>query len=437
VLRGIVTDVLDAVAPADRCDAVADLATPWTALTIARVVAAPAEDADRPAEWSQLIQRQFDGPSLLADRAGIERACEQFYAWCDELLARERAQPGDDLVSQLVAVEEQGDRLSDVELVHLVLHVLIGVVDTTAAQLAHALHLFAQHREQWTLLAGRPELVPQAVEEVLRHEPVTPFTARVTTEEVVLRDVVFPAGTGAGQLRHGPPPRRLGRMTPDERRALVLARTRLQAPPVVPELQLHLADDMDEAWHGLQEELDDGNLPPPFWAFAWLGGQALARHVLDHPDEVAGRQVLDLATGSGLVALAARLAGAAEVTAVDVDPFAATAAELNASANDLVLDVRAADLLDEPPPTVDVVLAGDVFYDRAMTDRVLPWLSDAARQGARVLVGDPGRHYLPRALLEELGSLDVPTTRDLEGVEVKRVRVYAFPPVFQAGHATG
>jgi predicted nicotinamide N-methyase len=226
----------------------------------------------------------------------------------------------------------------------------------------------------------------------------------------------------------------------DARRAVVLARTRLQSPPVVPELRLHLADDMDQAWRSLQDELDDGDLPPPFWAFAWLGGQALARHVLDHPDEVAGRRVLDLATGSGLVALAARRAGAAEVTAVDVDPFAATAAALNAAANDLDVVVRASDLLDGPPPEVDVVLAGDVFYDRAMTDRVLPWLSQAARRGARVLVGDPGRHYLPRALLEELGSLEVPTTRDLEGVEVRRVRVYSLrprTPVFHAGVREG
>ena len=230
-------------------------------------------------------------------------------------------------------------------------------------------------------------------------------------------------------------------MTPDQRRALVLARTRLQAPPVVPELRLHLADDMDDAWRGLQEELDDGDLPPPFWAFAWLGGQALARYVLDHPDEVAGRRVLDLATGSGLVALAARRAGAAEVTAVDVDPFAITAAALNATANALDLTVRERDLLDAPPPDVDVVLAGDVFYDRAMTDRVLPWLSEAARAGARVLVGDPGRHYLPRALLHELAALDVPTTRDLEGVEVKRVRVYSLgrseAPVFHPAGGGG
>lgn len=210
-------------------------------------------------------------------------------------------------------------------------------------------------------------------------------------------------------------------MTPRE---VVLSRTRLQSPPVVPELRLHLADDMDEAWASLQEELDDGELPPPFWAFAWLGGQAVARHVLDAPALVAGGSVLDLATGSGLCALAARLAGAVSVLAVDVDAFAIEAVGLNAAANGLDVEARCVDLLDTMPPAVDVVLAGDVFYDAVMSERVQPWLLAAARAGSRVVVGDPGRHYLPRALMTELASYDVPTTRELEGVEVKTVRVF-------------
>lgn len=209
-----------------------------------------------------------------------------------------------------------------------------------------------------------------------------------------------------------------------DRRAVVLARTRLQRPAVVPELELHLADDMEAAWVGLQRELDDGALPPPFWAFAWLGGQAVARHVLDAPYLVAGQTVLDLATGSGLCALAAVRAGASVVTAVDVDPFAAEAARLNAAHNDIEVHIRCADLLDDDPPRVDVVLAGDVFYDAAMSARVQPWLLAARAGGARVVVGDPGRHYLPRALMLERGVYDVPTTRDLEGVEVQRVVVY-------------
>jgi predicted nicotinamide N-methyase len=206
---------------------------------------------------------------------------------------------------------------------------------------------------------------------------------------------------------------------------LVLRRTRLQSPPAVPELRLHLADDLTEAWEDLERELALGALPPPFWAFAWVGGQALARYVLDHPAEVAGRRVLDLCTGSGLVALAARRAGAAEVTGVDVDPVAGAAVAANAAANDLQVAFRCADLTAGDLPDVDVLLAGDVCYDREMTDRVVPWLRAAAARGTRVLLGDPGRHYLPQQGLRQLAALDVPTTRDLEGVTVRATRVYA------------
>jgi predicted nicotinamide N-methyase len=210
---------------------------------------------------------------------------------------------------------------------------------------------------------------------------------------------------------------------PPAARALVLARTRVARPPAVPELRLHLAEDMDALWADLARELGSGELPPPFWAFAWLGGQGLARHVLDRPAEVAGRRVLDLATGSGLCALAARRAGAAAVLAVDVDPVAGAAARLNARLNDLDLDVDVCDPLDEAPPDVDVLLAGDVCYDAAMTARVLPWLAAARARGVRVLLGDPGRSYLPQSGLTVLSEHDVETTRELEGVERKRVRV--------------
>lgn len=213
-------------------------------------------------------------------------------------------------------------------------------------------------------------------------------------------------------------------MTPARAAELVLGRTRLQAPPAVPELRLHLADDMEHTWAQVQRELDDGDLPPPFWAFAWLGGQALARHLLDAPDLVSGRRVLDLATGSGVCALAAARCGADDVEAVDVDPVAVAAVRLNAAANGVVVRARCADLLDQPPPDVDVVLAGDVFYDAAMSARVQPWLSAASRAGVCVLVGDPTRHYLPRALLAELSAIEVSTSRDLEGVGRKRVSVY-------------
>ncbi len=191
----------------------------------------------------------------------------------------------------------------------------------------------------------------------------------------------------------------------------------------MPELRLHLADEVHATWEGLERELAAGELPPPFWAFAWVGGQGLARYVLDEPGTVAGRRVLDLATGSGLCALAARRAGAAHVTAVDVDPFAEAAALLNADLNGLDVAVVLADLLDDAPPAVDVVLAGDVCYDRDMTARVLPWLRAASAAGARVLLGDPGRHFLPQSGVRRLAEREVQTTRDLEGVEVKRVRV--------------
>lgn len=226
-------------------------------------------------------------------------------------------------------------------------------------------------------------------------------------------------------LRHAVP---VGRAEVDgERaRALVLARTRLQRPPAVPELLLHLADGMDPLWEDLAHELDRGDLPPPFWAFAWLGGQALARHLLDDPAEVTGRTVLDLATGSGLCALAAAGAGAASVRAVDVDPFSAAAVALNGEANGLRVDFDGRDLLDTPPPPVDVVLAGDVLYDAQMSARVLPWLRAAHESGTRVLLGDPVRHYLPSTGLVLLAEHEVDTTRELEGVERKRVRVLTF-----------
>ena len=177
------------------CDVVAALAEGYPALTIGAVLGAPESDAPRIHEWSHWVQRQFDPPSLMADRARIERAVEELYAWISELLAARRGTPGDDLVSVLIAAEEDGDRLSDVELVNLVLNVLIGGVDTTVAQLAQGLRLFAEHPDQWDLLAREPERAPRAVDEVLRHEPITPFTARVLTADETYRDVHFPAGT--------------------------------------------------------------------------------------------------------------------------------------------------------------------------------------------------------------------------------------------------
>ena len=155
---------------------------------------APIEDAGRLWDWSRWIQRQF-GMNVVAERPQIEAAVVDFYAYAGELLGRRRAEPGDDLISALIAVEQEGDRLSDVETLNLVLNVLVGGVDTTQSQLAHALRLFAGHPEQWALLAENPLLAPAAVEEVVRFEPITPFTARIAMEDVTYRDVEFPEGT--------------------------------------------------------------------------------------------------------------------------------------------------------------------------------------------------------------------------------------------------
>lgn len=207
--------------------------------------------------------------------------------------------------------------------------------------------------------------------------------------------------------------------------AFVAANTRLQPVPHAPEISLHLADEVTPIWRLTEEELGELGLPPPFWAFAWAGGQALARYLLDHPHEVAGRRVLDFAAGSGLVGIAARKAGAASVLCADIDPFCAAAVAANAAANAVAIEFTADDLLDAPPPDVDVICAGDVCYEKPMTDRVLAWLARAKANGARVLIGDPGRTYFPRQGLAFLAEYRVPTIRELEDQEVKRSSVWA------------
>jgi len=199
-----------------------------------------------------------------------------------------------------------------------------------------------------------------------------------------------------------------------------LGHTRLTRPAIVPEIELHLVDDIVALW-----KLAGEDNPPPFWAVAWLGGQALARYVLDHPSEVAGRRVLDLGSGSGLVAIAAALVGASSVLAADVDPSCATVIPVNAAHNGVIIDVCPEDPLTADPPDVDVILAGDVWYERDLAERVVTWLGQSS---ARVLLGDPGRAYLPLDGWTQLASYDVPTTRDLEGVQSKRVRVFSPAP---------
>jgi cytochrome P450 len=193
-MRAILGELVDRISGAGRCEFVGAIAKPYPSAVIATVMGAPLEDAGRLWDWSNLIQRQF-GMTVAQERPAIERAVEEFYAYAGELLERRRATPGDDLISSLIAAEQDGDRLSDVELLNLVLNVLVGGVDTTQSQLAHAARLFAEHPDQWRLLAREPGLAAQAAEEVLRFEPITPFTARVALEDVDYRGVTFPEGT--------------------------------------------------------------------------------------------------------------------------------------------------------------------------------------------------------------------------------------------------
>ena len=194
-MREFLERLWEPLAEANRCEFVDAFAKPYPSLTIATVMGAPLEDAPKLHEWSNLIQRQFDGPSLLHERESIERACAEFYEWAGALIERRKDDPSDDLISTLIAAEQEGDRLSDVECMNLVLNVLVGGVDTTQSQLAHAVRLLAAKPDQWRLLAERPELAPAAVEETLRYEPITPFTARLLHEDVEYRDVTFPEGT--------------------------------------------------------------------------------------------------------------------------------------------------------------------------------------------------------------------------------------------------
>ena len=211
-----------------------------------------------------------------------------------------------------------------------------------------------------------------------------------------------------------------------DRAAFILAHTRLLPVPHAPEIALFVADEATALWQKTEEELGEIGLPPPFWAFGWAGGQALARYVLDHPTTVRGRRVLDFATGSGLVGIAAAKAGGI-VEACDVDPFAIEAVRLNAAANHVAIVTRHGDLVGTDEGW-DAVLAGDVFYERDTAERVTAWLRTLARRGATVLIGDPGRSYLP-ADLESLATYEVPVTRSLEDAAIKRASVWRpIPP---------
>lgn len=204
----------------------------------------------------------------------------------------------------------------------------------------------------------------------------------------------------------------------------IAANTKLLAVPLVPEIRLHLAEESLAIWRLTEEELGRMNVPPPWWAFAWAGGQALARYVLDNPALASGRRVLDLGAGSGLAGIAARKAGAARALAADTDPFALAAVALNAEANAVTLEATGDDLLATRPCPFDLVLVGDLFYERALAGRVLAFLEAMRARGTAVVVGDPRRNYFPAERFAAIADYAVPVTRDLEDMEIKRTAVW-------------
>lgn len=211
--------------------------------------------------------------------------------------------------------------------------------------------------------------------------------------------------------------------------AFIRANTRLRPVPLVPEISIFVADEAVPLWQKTEEQLNEDGLPPPFWAFAWAGGQALARYVLDHAEAVRGRRVLDLASGSGLVGIAAMKAGASSVTVADIDRFAIAAAGINAKANAVAITTCGEDLLAarsaEPRDRIwDTILAGDIFYEQDTAERAFAFLARHARARATILIGDPGRSYLPKPKLLRLADYHVPVTRELEDAEIKHTAVW-------------
>lgn len=216
---------------------------------------------------------------------------------------------------------------------------------------------------------------------------------------------------------HGPVTRPLSELVD-----FVRARTAPAPVPLTPEISLYTATDLTPLWRATSTELEGWD-PSPYWAFPWVGGQALARFLLDHPETVRGRSVFDFAAGSGLCAVAAMKAGAARAVAADLDPLCQAAVDLNAALNGAVVEFRLGDAIGDPLEGFAVVLAGDVFYERPLSDRALPWFRGLARRGARVLAGDPGRLYSPQEGMRDLAAYDVPTTREIESRPVMRTWV--------------
>ncbi|MBB3263525.1 putative nicotinamide N-methyase [Azospirillum sp. OGB3] len=197
---------------------------------------------------------------------------------------------------------------------------------------------------------------------------------------------------------------------------------------MLPEIALHLATEITPLWEATEDSLKESNVPPPYWAFAWPGGQAVARLVLDRPELVAGKSVLDFAAGTGLVGIAAMMAGAARVQSCDIDRFALSAIALNAESNGVDVKPVSADLVDRPLPGIDVVLAGDVCYEKPMADRVTAWLRAIAATGTLVLLGDPGRAYVPLSGIERVAQYSVPTSLELEDREMRETTIWRLLP---------
>jgi predicted nicotinamide N-methyase len=207
-------------------------------------------------------------------------------------------------------------------------------------------------------------------------------------------------------------------------RAFIRDNTKLLAPPLVPEIQLHLAEESLPIWRKTEEELGEINVAPPYWAFAWAGGQALARALLDAPALSNGKRVLDLGTGSGLTAIATMMAGAASVLAADIDAVALVATALNADANGVQVSTTPDDLLAAAPHVYDLILVGDLFYERQLADRVIAFIDAAVADGAVVLIGDPQRNYFPKGRFAQMADYSVPVTRELEDALIKRTAVW-------------
>ena len=206
--------------------------------------------------------------------------------------------------------------------------------------------------------------------------------------------------------------------------AFIRANTKIQSPPLLPELRLHLAEESLPIWVKTEEELGASGLPPPYWAFAWAGGQALCRYILDTPVLVANKQVLDLAAGCGLGGIAAMKSGATQAVCNDIDDFAGAAMQLNAGLNGVNLVIQLADLLSGPPSSAGVILVGDVFYEKPLAKRALYWLTACQAAGADILAGDPKRSYFPQDAFEHVTEYSVPVSRDLEDAEINRTSVW-------------